>query len=182
MRKLAFVLISCSALSAFQLNDPIPSPDKQEWAVISPDISVCYMEDSCGSDSLCCILDRGDLVEPLFLSIAFPCSKAALSSFLNECEKALEKDGGAKRMGLIVSGPSERAEIKQWLEKIAIQHSKMDPPAISLFGQPPVRVVQAKTGQDPQLVLSYGFNLPSIRTFREIRKLWVMKLIQEMTL
>lgn len=166
---------------AFQLNEPIPAASKVQWEKISSDVSACFMDES-GGDALCFVIDRGDHNDPLLLSL--DSAGSSLPAFFSECEKLLEqvdKEKSQKKICIAVNGTSLQGEVKEWLSKIASLRSKNEPASVAIFGQPPVRIVREKVDEASQLVLSYNFNLPSLKTFREVRKLWVMKLIQQMT-
>lgn len=181
---LAALFTLSTPLLAFNLNDPIPNEMRQQWQKVSPDVSTCFVEDE--GPALCFVIEGEDHHDPVVLSLPNPHDPTVLAPFFRECEKMIEQadsEGGQKRIALFSSGQSLQGEVKEWIEKVAAQRAKSSQPApMAIFGHPPVQIVPEKLGRQSHLVLSYGFHLPAPKTYRDVRKLLVTELIQQMTM
>ncbi len=182
---LAAIGIVASPLYSFDLDDTIASETLQSWQQVSPDISASFVNDA-DAEALVFVIDRGGSRDPFFLSLSHPHDPAGIAAFLGECEKALEQSGmeeGQKRAGLVLIGQSSQAQVREWLDKMATHSQKpSELGQMAVSGHPSVQIVMDKSLQLPHAVLAYNFHLPAARTYRDLRKLWAIELIQHMAM
>ena len=181
---LTSLVLSAPAYS-WNLNDPVAGENTLHWEALSPEISVCFIEDR-DDGAVCFVIERDDCHEPVFLSLAEPYDRDDLEDFLALCEKSLDvadHEGGIKRAGLITAGRSSQDEVRAWLKAVASRRSETGGRiAFPILGHAPVQIVKQDDEQSDRLIIAYNFRLPAPNTYRDMRKIWVMDLIQQMTL
>lgn len=178
--------VVCMALSSYayslNLNDPIATESTSSWQKISADVSVCYIPDA-DRDGLSLIIDRGEYMDPIFLSYAQTQDRIGLSNFLKKCEKTWMEIEQAqqKRLGILVHGAASHDLIREWLDKMSIQKDlTMNSQPLEFFSPSRLQTVKAHEATNPHLILSYAFSFPDLKTVRDMRKLLAIELIQEM--
>jgi len=176
-----FGLMAAFASSAYcyELADPLATEINPTWQKYTSDISAYFTEEGSG-DSVYFVVDRGDHRDPLFLTLSNPQDPSDIALFLEECEKFIETQ--PRKIGIVAAGRSFQPQVKQWLDHLVSSHNPSEPAPLAMFGHPPVQVIKETSVPSPRIVLSYHFNLPEAKTFRDLRKLWVMELVQQMTM
>ncbi len=179
----ALCILFSTAIHGLGLNDPVSCETSRYLMKTSDDVSAFFVP-SADEEAICIAIDRGEYRPPLFYLLTNPQGES-LNIFLNACEKALQKtsaEGGMRRIGIVHSGQFFQTQISQWQEKIsAEQHKSAKAIPLALFGHPPIQILTDETSLSPQLLLSYAFRLPVPKVYRDLRKLWVIGLIQQMT-
>lgn len=179
---LVVLLGSCflfCALRPIELDAPLPR-EQEVWRHIPGEISL-YVREDLHDEALLFVVDNQNKEAPLILSLDGPKNREEISAFLRQCKGAIDHRGGHSRMAMVAVGRSLFEQVQQWIaENVAKSSEKTLNLSNFLFGAPNFQVITDSHVVDPRLEVTYEFSLPTMRTSRDLRKMWNIALIQQM--
>ncbi len=175
--------IGTGCLNAFELQDPVPLEEGATWERVSDHFGLLLRPDD-RIQALRLVIDDADGVEPVYLPLEGTEDRTVVENFLLVCQHYLEnlqKSPRVHRAAILAVGGPALAQVRCWADEIARNDGGSYSSASFAAGDLlSLEVIQDEKMQLPSLVIDYRFDLPSAKTYGELRKLWVLALIQKM--